>query len=688
MSRGPKTSQPQAQSGKRSGGKKWTTPEERVWLEKRLKVYLSIRKAANPKDPEGLKRDLADFWNETQKEFIHAFRVGVTLDTDALDLLNRRLKQWFPNNKKSKEGVRLINFSKGKKRRLASRHAYSALYYKTKISPVVKARWLKEKTYDKNKGAPLWLKNQVTNEMWAKETKKVKDEVKAYVEEEYKRQMAEEEDDVGDDEDDEEEDAKERARRKLARRRQRSDFVSFLTSHSNATMFPSNINALNDTLVTVLQQLHEETGLYGFFALVGPEPKEGGNLSVFISDYGSHSYDKQKTVFSEHSELVDQIQTSLLEFGEKAFPSLVRAEASLPDTDHKRNYKLPGASTRSKTKNTIPSTSTSTPPPIRAAPSPPSTLNPKILKRVSTQKQPARPSPSDDAGTTRSPENDDTTADPNSSDIEVDVDMTEANSSDDEVDMTNPASSDNEYDNNDDPKSSDNECDDTSRDSQTPMVVVDEEEEEEFNAKDVEAELASVVSMLQPDSWITPCVAYLQSFGGHPLWNSLILAFIKFEDHLCEHSGIYPKQHRPFELSKWIQSGRKTNKRKPIDAGALRSLRCELYTWWFSMQPSSRNVGKLPPYPLTCLNLERPGEVPQAEWQTLMQGSQNTMYGVLACLAWWMEAVQGKKDVLERVDFDSLIKDVLWVITELLFTPLPPLPTPTPARSKQPRSRS
>ncbi|KAJ8518638.1 hypothetical protein ONZ45_g4298 [Pleurotus djamor] len=111
--------------------------------------------------------------------------------------------------------------------------------------------------------------------------------------------------------------------------------------------------------------------------------------------------------------------------------------------------------------------------------------------------------------------------------------MTEANSSDDKVDMTNPASSDNEYDNNDDPKSSDSECDDTSRDSQTPMVVVDEEEEEEFNAKDVEAELASVVSMLQPDSWITPCVAYLQSFGGHPLWNSLILAFIKFEDHLC-----------------------------------------------------------------------------------------------------------------------------------------------------------
>jgi hypothetical protein len=43
----------------------------------------------------------------------------------------------------------------------------------------------------------------------------------------------------------------------------------------------SNIDVLNDTMLTALKEVERMTGFIGTILLAGPEPAQGGNITLF-----------------------------------------------------------------------------------------------------------------------------------------------------------------------------------------------------------------------------------------------------------------------------------------------------------------------------------------------------------------------------------------------------------------------
>jgi hypothetical protein len=114
--------------------------------------------------------------------------------------------------------VKVLKLTGTKARKLQATHAYSALYYESKLKGIISDRWDAHEENDSGKKdtkPPLWFRNKVTKELLEVETDDVKEEVQRYREE----GSLDEDDD--DDEDVDERDKEEIRRRAKARQYQR-----------------------------------------------------------------------------------------------------------------------------------------------------------------------------------------------------------------------------------------------------------------------------------------------------------------------------------------------------------------------------------------------------------------------------------------------------------------------------------
>lgn len=92
----------------------------------------------------------------------------------------------------------------------------------------------------------------------------------------------------------------------------------------------------------------------------------------------------------------------------------------------------------------------------------------------------------------------------------------------------------------------------------------------------------------------------------------------------------------------------------------------EVYLWWISLQPPSRRKNQDTPSSearsLRCLA----SEVPSDEiWEDLRKGTINGMFGMMCCLAWWLQLDSG----LDDDDLMNIMQDVTWVLDVMAGVP-------------------
>ncbi|KAJ8508488.1 hypothetical protein ONZ45_g9258 [Pleurotus djamor] len=197
----------------------------------------------------------------------------------------------------------------------------------------------------------------------------------------------------------------------------------------------------------------------------------------------------------------------------------------------------------------------------------------------------------------------------------------------------------------------------------------DKEEEEEEEEDGDEISLDEALEAVNKSSWLSRAVAYLRTFKGHELWKDMLQA-----SYVLSH---------PVALTNWISNKQKPEKHTAINPSLFNTHCSDLFDWWYYLQPDSRRSNKFDATLRNAQQLLRNDNIPEEEWGELFKGSVNGMYGVLVCLAWWMDA---SPKSLQRTDFDSLINDVNWVMAELLLLPKPD-PVATAARSQRPSSQ-
>lgn len=121
-----------------------------------------------------------------------------------------------------------------------------------------------------------------------------------------------------------------------------------------------------------------------------------------------------------------------------------------------------------------------------------------------------------------------------------------------------------------------------------------------------------------------------------------------------------------------------SKKRGKLCSPHLHQMTEELRVWWLSLQPSEclphnedyENCSTLLWVPLDM-----------DDWSG---GAVNGVYGIVVCLAWWLEA-----DCHLGRKFNYFIEDVLWVVHRCISLPvLPPDSQKLPSHSQQPPSRS
>ncbi|KAJ8457733.1 hypothetical protein ONZ45_g18196 [Pleurotus djamor] len=663
----------------RSNKKAWTTEAEAEWLRLQIPMFDNIKRTAVKK-----KAELRKFWVSTRKQFIDLFCEGDLPSKSARELLTKRLKQWFHNHTRVAGGWRqVLNLRPKKLRRLSARQAYSNLYYKTKISPVVDKEWREQENYVADSVPPIDFINKITARLWEAESTEVVEEVKVYIEEEYESRVESKgkgkgkgkgkeregegdssSDDDSSDDDESGHDQEEEMRRKLVQSRYESSKL------------------LSATGVAALRQITEETGYMGVFALVGADPSEGGNLStVFCHNLMAPN---GKTVEDKFPTFASSLDRILMRFGEVAIPSSEREKASLPGTEHKRNYdasstqpqassssRSPPSSSRSSSQTSTATSSseatTSPPPPSRPRPGPrsrtaaptaprdlgpPTTIHPDIVARVAPIPAPAA-----------------------SSDEAPDVTM---------ADATMPALL--------VPYSDSEESDDDSlpvpgKCKGKSVAEGDSDEEEDSDQPDGLPEpLASLVAAFDKDSFLHTAVPYLASLGkDHDRFNDLLVPFVMHERHFLGNLGILPKNYRPIELSHWIHNGRRPQSHTQLNEVDATILRQQTIRWWYSMQPDERSpANKLPIYS-SIAALRKEPLANAEEWSHLAISSRNGIYGVLVSMAWWIEAGMGENGASDA--FNDLIDDILWVFGQLRALPPPVVKKPsarTPQSSRTP----
>ena len=171
-------------------------------------------------------------------------------------------------------------------------NAYSKLYFKTKIKPIVEERWKAEylkKNPDHKPGdkIPRWkitFQNAILHEMWKAEPDTVKNDVRDQF------GLNEEDTDDEEAEPDEPEEGDGADRDELERVERAKGYQTCVSpvsalAYSNHP-HSSNIDVLNEMMMTALREIERKTGFIGTVLLASPKPAQGGNISVF--EYVGH----------------------------------------------------------------------------------------------------------------------------------------------------------------------------------------------------------------------------------------------------------------------------------------------------------------------------------------------------------------------------------------------------------------
>ncbi|KAF9494567.1 hypothetical protein BDN71DRAFT_1507550 [Pleurotus eryngii] len=235
------------------GGRPWTLDAQRGWLMDRMESYMKARQSKQLGAIAGFHRKVLD-------DFIQEFWKNKNMPAEehgeALGTLDQRIREWFVNHSRKAgpiRGSKVLDLRGTKKKRLAAWQAYSRLYYDTALKPLVEEQWREDPAYDPTS-------HEVPFEFCNKE------EVAAYIEEEYQQDGDIEEEDNLDSDNDGDVDPEELSRRQANRKLQ--------------TYVPSM------TTLHMCEQIYKELGFVGVVCFTGPEPKCGGSIVVTFGTNG------------------------------------------------------------------------------------------------------------------------------------------------------------------------------------------------------------------------------------------------------------------------------------------------------------------------------------------------------------------------------------------------------------------
>ncbi|KAF9491414.1 hypothetical protein BDN71DRAFT_1510410 [Pleurotus eryngii] len=288
-------------------------------------------------------------------------------------------------------------------------------------------------------------------------------------------------------------------------------------------------------MARTLEQILAKTRFCGIMVLVGPEPKEGGNLKVLIADHGK--MEAGSDIFDFTPGLHNGIKKAL------STPA-IRACHSLPGMEAWKNYSFNPEST-------------------------PATIDPAGTQRhrervAALLKETMRKV---DASQMDVDEEDTHMAGVNKGNSKKDDSITEGEEEPDahpvntNPDNANPAVSDN------------------------PMTTGGTNNVPTENTKK-----GSKKSAVEP--WPEMGGEYLQGFKGHTLWPDLVDTFLAHKSYVSSPAtkarlSLLAAMKRPVVLSEWIRAGRRAEKHQKLSNDEVETLTQELYDWWFSLQPES-----------------------------------------------------------------------------------------------------
>jgi hypothetical protein len=197
------------------------------------------------------------------------------------------LKDWFKNRTRAGtaggEGkTKIFEFAPKKSRKLPLYQAYSKLYYESKLKETIQQRW-SNKYHSENPhhtgGIP-----PPSMDFRNAETKALLDEESEEVQEEVRKKQDTMDFGAGPDDEGEEQSAaispeqRERERKAVEFQKYNTRLVpSRISTHEPSD---SGIDTLNRIMVSVLDEVHQKTGLIGMAMFAGPEPRQGGSICL------------------------------------------------------------------------------------------------------------------------------------------------------------------------------------------------------------------------------------------------------------------------------------------------------------------------------------------------------------------------------------------------------------------------
>ncbi|KAF7440213.1 hypothetical protein PC9H_000557 [Pleurotus ostreatus] len=654
------------------GGRPWTSDAQRVWLMDRMESYMEARQSKQRGSIAGFRRKVLD---DFIQEFWKNKKMSVEERGEALGMLDRRIREWFVNHSRKAgpiRGSKVLDLRGTKKKRLAAWQAYSRLYYDTVLKPLVEEQWREDPAYDPTiREVPFEFCNRAVCNLWRiEQDERVKEEVAAYIKEEYQRGGDMEEEDDLDGDDDGDVDPAELSRRQANRKLQ------------------TQIEALPLTLQKMCEQIYRELGFVGVVCFAGPEPKSGGSI---VATFGTDGRTEAGRALTDvYPELKAQLEGLVYDFASQVTPVERRVACSLPGTESKRDYSPPATSSASASTTTA---TTSKPAPSRLQ-SPDLAKHQAALRRLLEKSKYRFDSKANDAMYLD---------DDDSGTVGQDTDMEngEGGGSDggakpndggdtpgnqdgeDDADML--GGKDDEENNNDTDAPEDNNGDGNDREGSIPEVhddvqggekVLKDDEVRELEAKN--DELKRVIALEPLPGWLRKAVSYLRAYKGHAGYLGAIAELVNFERHVKRNPGKpLPATSRPSILSMYICGGRDPEKHTKLTVDELDQLRNELFSWWFVLQPKSRIPPNFDESLQDCSLLLRISTTSHQDWPDLYRGSTNGVYGVFICLGWWLEA-----DCTPGTKYDNLIDDICWVLKTMVTVPAPGLGEKPPSRRR------
>ncbi len=161
--------------------------------------------------------------------------------------------------------------------------------------------------------------------------------------------------------------------------------------------------------------------------------------------------------------------------------------------------------------------------------------------------------------------------------------------------------------------------------------------------------------------WFADLVAYLESYNLGPCWGDMLGCLMVLEgragfEELKGAKFRLLSAGRPVEVGMWIKNYR--HKHPKI---SLPKFADEWWIWWKGMQPYWCNVRDVD----GTLGEVYRGSI-GGNWECLWKSGQNGFVSLLACLAWWGQAV--RNDAVLRGGWDDALEDVHHVLINLLAT--------------------